>query len=69
MKKAMTFFTAIVVFLSALIMPPQQVNAAEFNFDEELKKDKEISENLKYQNAKKAKELLSEIASDVIKSI
>ncbi len=36
MKKAMTFFTAIVVFLSALIMPPQQVNAAEFNFDEEL---------------------------------
>lgn len=37
MKKAMTFFTAIVVFLSALIMlPPQMTDAAEFNVDTEL---------------------------------
>ncbi len=37
MKKTMTFLTAIVVFLSALmIMPPQSVNAAEFNADIDL---------------------------------
>lgn len=46
MKKTMTFLTAVVIFLSALMMPPQNVKAAEFNADIDLHCKSVYLENL-----------------------
>lgn len=57
MKKTMTFFMAVVVFLSALIViPPQSANAAEFNVDVELNCKSIYLENLDTGNVVFSKE-------------